>query len=151
MEPKLAPTSSASLYVFGLSCWQGLCLGCQLWGKRSQQKSWDAESFINSRNYLQVELLWPRCTLTNTQHTHHQHLSPQDLSSSTGTSGRSLMMCLMMFSDDESRGLSHTTYPPPTQHFIFSQIQHVQGWRIYFEPKTMIFTPEYFVLIFIFL
>ena len=56
---RLAPTSSDSLYVIGLCCWHGLCLGCQLWGKRTQQKSWDAESFIDSRNYLQVEL-WSR-------------------------------------------------------------------------------------------
>ena len=117
---KLAPKSSDSLYVIGLYCWQGLCLGCQLWGKRTQQKSWDAESFIDSRNYLQVQLLWPRCTLTNTTDTTPTHQASalricQHHRTQEYDTWRVWWCSQMMRAE-----ASHTSHPPPVT--IFSSV-----------------------------
>ena len=141
MEPKLAPTSSASLYVFGLSCWQGLCLGCQLWGKRSQQKSWDAESFIDSRNYLQVQLLWPRCTLTNTTDTTPTHQASvlricRHHRTEEYDTWRVWWCSQMMRAE-----VSHTSHPPPATIFssFISNKFRAEELSVYFNPKIMIF------------
>ena len=115
-KQKLAPTSADSLYMFGLCGWQGLCLGCQLWGKRTQQKSWDAESFIDSRNYLQVQLLWPRCTLTNTTDT-----TPTDTTSALSIShhilGHIILWCVWWWEQMKRAEVAYTTFPPPTNIF----------------------------------
>ena len=115
-KQKLAPTSADSLYMFGLCGWQGLCLGCQLWGKRTQQKSWDAESFIDSRNYLQVQLLWPRCTLTNTSDT-----TPTDTTSALTISqhilGHIILWRVWWWQQMKRAEVAYTTFPPPTNIF----------------------------------